>query len=215
MPIQINGSGTITGITAGGYPDATVTADDLAATLDLSGKTVTLPSGTGGKVLQVQYNSTSSVGSLAHSTDTNTPHSYLTVDITPQSETSIIYVSYHLFGEWSTSSHYDGVALLSRRVGGTHNYLEAPASGSRRRGLTTNAFINYQAGVDAGTTPEVILLMQYPDDHNQTTSTQITYFPATSVGGAYTWYYNRSVQDNDNSSNERGVSWIMAMEVAS
>jgi hypothetical protein len=49
MPIQINGSGTITGITAGGYPDATVTADDLAATLDLSGKTVTLPSGTGGK----------------------------------------------------------------------------------------------------------------------------------------------------------------------
>ena len=45
MPISINGSGTLTGISAGGYPDATVTEDDLAATLDLSGKTLTLPSG--------------------------------------------------------------------------------------------------------------------------------------------------------------------------
>jgi len=53
MDITINGSGTITGITAGGYPDATVTADDLAATLDLSGKTITLPSGAGGKIIKV------------------------------------------------------------------------------------------------------------------------------------------------------------------
>ena len=44
MSITINGSGTLTGISAGGYPDATVTADDLAGTLDISGKTLTLPS---------------------------------------------------------------------------------------------------------------------------------------------------------------------------
>jgi len=55
MAITINGTGSITGLTAGGLPDATVTADDLAATLDLSGKTVTLPSGTGGKVLNVGH----------------------------------------------------------------------------------------------------------------------------------------------------------------
>ena len=40
MPITINGNGTLSGISAGGYPDGTVTADDLAATLDLSGKTL-------------------------------------------------------------------------------------------------------------------------------------------------------------------------------
>ena len=40
MPIAINGSGSITGITAGGLPDGCVTADDLA-------------SGVGGKILQV------------------------------------------------------------------------------------------------------------------------------------------------------------------
>jgi hypothetical protein len=58
MAITINGSGTISGITAGGLPDGAVTADDIASTLDLSGKTVTLPAGTGGKVLQVVYSYT-------------------------------------------------------------------------------------------------------------------------------------------------------------
>lgn len=66
MPITINGSGTLTGISAGGYPDATVTADDLAATLDLSGKTVTLATGVGGKIVnvaQVTIDSTSTFNS--------------------------------------------------------------------------------------------------------------------------------------------------------
>jgi len=58
MAITINGSGTITGVSAGGLPDGSITADDLASTLDISGKTVTLPSNVGGittgKLLQVK-----------------------------------------------------------------------------------------------------------------------------------------------------------------
>ena len=60
MPVTISGSGTITGITTGGLPDGSIAAGDLAdnavtagklaSTLDLSGKTVTLPSGTAGKI---------------------------------------------------------------------------------------------------------------------------------------------------------------------
>ena len=53
MAITINGSGSITGLTAGGLPNGSIVADDLASSLDLTGKTVTLPSGTGGKILQV------------------------------------------------------------------------------------------------------------------------------------------------------------------
>ena len=49
MAITINGTGTITGISAGGLPDGSVTAADLATTLDLSNNTVTLPAGVGGK----------------------------------------------------------------------------------------------------------------------------------------------------------------------
>ena len=64
MPITINGSGTISGLSAGGLPDSVVVNDDianttitdakLAASLDLSSKTVTLPSGTGGKIVNVE-----------------------------------------------------------------------------------------------------------------------------------------------------------------
>ena len=42
MPITLSGSGTVTGISAGGLPDGIIQSADLA-------------SGVGGKVLQVQY----------------------------------------------------------------------------------------------------------------------------------------------------------------
>ncbi len=38
MAITINGTGSITGLTAGGLPDGSVTADDLAADAVTSGK---------------------------------------------------------------------------------------------------------------------------------------------------------------------------------
>jgi len=41
MSLVLNGSGSITGLSAGGLPDGSVTADDIASTLDLSGKTIT------------------------------------------------------------------------------------------------------------------------------------------------------------------------------
>jgi hypothetical protein len=53
MTIIINGSGSISGLSAGGLPDGSVTAGDLASTLDLTGKSVTLPSGVGGKVVGI------------------------------------------------------------------------------------------------------------------------------------------------------------------
>jgi len=210
MTIEINGSGTITGVSVGGLPDGIVDADMLATAAVTSAK---IASGAGGQVLQIQYNSTTSTGTLAHSANTDTPHSYLTVDITPKSQTSIIYVSYHLFGEWGDNGFYEGTALLSRRVGGTHNYLKAPTAGSRRTGLTVSGLLNYSGGGNSDSTPEIITLMQYPDDHNQTGT--ITYFPATNVQSGYTWYYNQAVNSGDNSAYERGVSWIMAMEVTS
>ena len=69
--------------------DGVVTAADLASTLDLTGKTVTLPAGVGGKVLQV-VNS-------AHTTDTSTTStSYVTtghsITITPSNSSSKVLV---------------------------------------------------------------------------------------------------------------------------
>ena len=89
MAITINGSGTITGVSAGGLPDNCITADDLATTLDLSGNTITLPSGTGGKVLQV-------VQGLSTSSISNATTSFVeavSVAITPSSTSSKILVT--------------------------------------------------------------------------------------------------------------------------
>jgi len=81
MAITINGSGTISGITAGGLPDGVITADDLAA-------------GVGGKVLQVVStlkNDTFSTGSLTYTLVTG-----LTASITPTSASSKILLIVNL-----------------------------------------------------------------------------------------------------------------------
>jgi len=87
MAITINGSGTITGVSAGGLPDGCVTADDLATTLDLSGNTITLPSGTGGKVLQV-VSTANNTG--ASTSSTSWQSTGVTATITPSSTSSKI-----------------------------------------------------------------------------------------------------------------------------
>ena len=99
MAITINGTGSITGLTAGGLPDGSITAADLAnnvvtaeklaTTLDLTGKTVTMPSGTGGKILQITQGTQSTQMSTTLQTyqDTN-----LSASITPSASNSKILV---------------------------------------------------------------------------------------------------------------------------
>ena len=89
MAITINGSGTITGVSAGGLPDNCITADDLATTLDLSGNTITLPSGTGGKVLQVVQGSTNTGASNSTTTYIDAG---LSASITPSSTSNNILI---------------------------------------------------------------------------------------------------------------------------
>ena len=89
MSLVLNGSGSITGLSAGGLPDGSVTADDIASTLDLSGKTVTLPSGTGGKVLQVVQGKASIQTST---TSTSYVATGLNVTITPSSTSSKVLI---------------------------------------------------------------------------------------------------------------------------
>jgi hypothetical protein len=57
MPISINGSGTVTGITAGGLPDGVITTDDIAA------GAVTTPKITGGPAFRAVNTSSQSVSS--------------------------------------------------------------------------------------------------------------------------------------------------------
>lgn len=88
MPIEINGTGTITGISAGGYPDGTVTAADLASTLDLSGKTLTLPD-VEGTIVQIQSDTNNT---QVDTTSTSFISTGFGLSITPSSASSKILV---------------------------------------------------------------------------------------------------------------------------
>lgn len=60
MPITINGSGTVTGISAGGLPDGVITTDDIAANAVTLGKIGTTEQGQLCKAW-VNFNGTSTV----------------------------------------------------------------------------------------------------------------------------------------------------------
>ena len=87
MPISINGSGTITGVSVGGLPDGIVDTDMIANSNVTAGK---LASGAGGKILQIQSLTTES------KTDT-TSESFVDVNgfslaITPSAATSKVLI---------------------------------------------------------------------------------------------------------------------------
>ena len=55
MPISIAGSGTITGISAGGLPDGCITTDELASTVNVAKAWVNF-NGTGTVAIRASYN---------------------------------------------------------------------------------------------------------------------------------------------------------------
>ena len=119
MPIAINGNGTLTGISAGGYPDGSVTAADLASTLDLSGKTVTLPSGAGGKV--VNYSISSFYSTQESTTSTSYVDTSFTATYTPASSSNKVLLI-HQFQDGARRGYghyYD----IKRTIGATTTQL--------------------------------------------------------------------------------------------
>ena len=86
MAIQINGNGTITGVSVGGLPDGIVDTDMLAAN---AGSSTKLASGAGGKVLQVQQTVLSSQITVGTGTETEV----INVAITPSATSSKVLVT--------------------------------------------------------------------------------------------------------------------------
>ena len=84
MPIVLNGSGTVTGISAGGLPDGIIQAADLA-------------SGVGGKLLQFKYQVKNDGASLSTVTTPAEISSDFRTTITPTSGSSLIIITATLF----------------------------------------------------------------------------------------------------------------------
>ena len=210
MAITINGTGSITGLTAGGLPDGSVVAADLASSLDLTGKTVTLPSGTGGKILQVvstQYATATSVSQSAQ-VHADMPFS---VNITPTTSTSLMLVSFSLMGE-TGSSPWDSMGSFARTISGIRTVVLPSSYDNRSPGLV--AFADNFGPTDDDSTPGGFYCHMFPDSGRPANTNTITYTPTALQHASSSFYLNRTVDDIDSTTYERGISWITVMEVA-
>ena len=181
-------------------------------TLSSDGK-VAFPNGGAGKVLQVKTNTTRDSTGSVHCNPTKT---YIditdqNVSITPSSASSKIKISFHQFGETGSSAHQFFFAVKRAISGGATTVLQAPTAGNRGTGMTT-PFINWPAQ-DNENTPGVAQMSNYLDSPNTTSAVTYTVVVQNFESTSY-YYYNRTVQDNNDSARERGLSWITVEEVA-
>tara|TARA_R100000734_G_scaffold4320_1_gene3780 strand:- start:490 stop:1125 length:636 start_codon:yes stop_codon:yes gene_type:complete len=193
-----------------------------AITMDGSGN-VTFPanvtcSGTatgfgGGKILQVETNSNQdSSGSLSigsQSTPVDIPNQ--SVSITPSATNSKILVSFHQMGETSSGPQIYYFVLKRAISGGSTTIIAGTSSGNRTAVFTQP--LRTVDSVDRNTTPEYTHCSGYLDSPNTTSAVTYT-VQIGNMEGTGTYYYNRSVDDGNYSSRERGLSWITVQEVA-
>jgi hypothetical protein len=109
MAITINGSGSITGISAGGLPDGSVTAADLASGAITSGA---LPSGS---VLQVVDATSTVADDTVITTGGNVFFQTATVNITPKAANSKFIITGAFSFYTSLTQNYQNARLWIRR----------------------------------------------------------------------------------------------------
>ena len=199
MPITINGSGTVTGVSVGGLPDGIVDTDMLAANAVSSAK---LASGAGGKILQVKQTVQSSRVSASLTNNTYTDISGLSVDITPAATSNKILVYCHL--SLCTNS-------------GTYNTMTRFMRDSTAIGIGDQVGSSRQRATNIGWTISSYQSVNYDNmflDSPNTTSSTTYKLQWTNSYDGQTAYLNRVYQDGDSKYYPTSMSHITVMEVA-
>ena len=198
MAITINGSGTITGISAGGLPDGVITSDDLAAGAITSAG---LPAGSILQVVSATKSDTSSV------TGYNWTDTGLSVSITPSSSSNKILVlaDMNIGGD----NMFDVKLRLMRD---TTALGLGDAVGSRPQATRV---VNTYPPSSYGIYHQVPTTILYLDSPSTTSAT--TYKVQFASYDAGLGYLNRSsnnATDGDNEFEGTPASFITVMEVA-
>ena len=106
MPITINGSGTVTGLSVGGLPDGTVDSDTLASSI------------TTGKVIQVvEARMTSNFSTTATGDDQDV--SGATLNITPASSSNKILISFNAYCAFLSGTNNNPSGMIGLYRGST------------------------------------------------------------------------------------------------
>jgi len=194
-------------VTAGKIASGAVTDAKLASTLDLSGKTVTLPTGTGGKVLQVVQGFVGTTATIASSNTNNyADFTGLSASITPLSTSSKILVQVDVNFGFEVGTIHFRVVRGSTAIGvhtGTLGGTRLASSKSFRVAATPYAIQSANA------------TLTHLDSPNTTSAT--TYKLQGTLGATYNsnMYMNRPYHMGDtNDYNARSSSTIILMEIA-
>lgn len=177
-------------LTGADIEDGTIGVADLSSTLDFSSKTITLPSGTGGKVLQ--FVSTTKTDPFTSNLTSFNDVTGLTVSITPSSSSNKVLIFLNFIVSCQTNARLININLLR----GSTN-IGQPASS----GATTHAY-----NVDSDNANHVAL--HYLDSPATTSATTYKVQIKTNNTDNYVSIGDRNSGDLD------CISVISAMEIS-
>ena len=184
MPITLNGSGTVSGLSVGGLPDGSIASADLAT-------------GVGGKVLQVVTNTQESITSIASASYVDI--SGLNATINGVSSGTTIMVDINLL---CGRDHDTGYVFKLFR---DSTFLPSHSGGS-------NTFGMYDAVATASYTYSFALISyKFFDTHGQSAGSNLTYKLQGATGGnSSTVWFNRRNYD----SAQRGQCRVTLTEIS-
>jgi hypothetical protein len=199
MAITINGTGSITGLSAGGLPNDSVTSANIAslATTKLTGQVADANAPSGSVIQIVQSVLTSAVAGNSQSYT-----SILTASITPSSSSNKVFILLNAAMGAGTSGNVQ--CQITRN--GTHIYL-GDASSSRAQ-VTGMAFDNFQS------VSVVPMSISYLDSPATTSAVTYDFRLREPANSSYRFYVNRSDSDNDAIYRGRAATSFILMEIA-
>ena len=191
-------------LTTSDLADGIVTVSKLATTLDLSGNTITLPSGVGGKVLQVL--STTKTDAFVSTSSSAVDVTGLSVNITPSSTSSKIFINVSL-----AVSNNNSVNPTRGRIIRVISAIETELDNGDSAGSRDSASFDIYQG--NGNHQEKISL-SYLD--SPSTTSECTYkINLNNDGTSGEILVNRALTDSSNTfSQTRTSSTITVMEIA-
>ena len=164
-----------------------------------------------GKLLQIVNTHVTATSSLSMNGNEFTNISIINTSITPSSTSSKILVSMYTMGE-GTDNDSNFITRVEREISGGGSTRLGGVDSSSRLGC----FQAVTEGHDSGNTSSTTTYIQFSNylDSPNTTSA-CTYKLYIRNADNRTWYINRTKDDPDNASGERGHSFCTLMEVQS
>ena len=164
MPIAINGSGTITGVSVGGLPDGIVDTDMIAAAA------VTAPKRGPSAILQIVQNVTNSRLQTSSTTYVASDH---TVTITPVAANSKILINFFGCANSNGTNHRLNVDVYRSINGGTFTGIAPQGSSGTTGGSTGAGWVNSIRADNSRI--QVPLTINFLDDPSYTLGNSIVY----------------------------------------